>query len=543
MSEAGARAARRGAARAGSTSFAGLRGGLMVCGTTSDAGKSFVTAGLCRLLARHGVRVAPFKAQNMANNAAVTSDGAEIGHAQWVQAVAAGVAPIAAMNPILLKPTSERTSQVVVRGRVLGEMSAREYHDAKPSLRPVVREALDELRAAYDVVICEGAGSPAEINLLDHDLVNLGLAADAGLPAIVVGDIDRGGVFAALYGTVALLPDRLRAHVAGFVVNRLRGDPSLLGDACAELERRCGVPTLGVLPNLPGASIDDEDSLALDHPDPAPAFEPAPEVGGMAPTSGAGSWGSGTEVLDVVALRWPLVSNLGDLDPLRLEPGVHVRWVRSVAALGRPDLVVLPGSKATRSDLAWFRSSGLAAAVDRLGTPIVAVCAGLQMCGETLDDPAGVEGPPGRDDGLAWLPVASDFEGVKVLDRPAGVVVDGPGAGAGVAGYRIHHGRVRPTADLAPWLTAGDGSVLGWHEGRICGTTLHALFENDGLRAGILAWAAKLAGKAWSPSSLDFGAARLTRLDAMADAIEAHIDLDRLADIIRVGGPNEEPTA
>ena len=498
----------------------GLQGGLMVCGTTSDAGKSFVTAGLCRLLARHGVRVAPFKAQNMANNAAVTSDGAEIGHAQWVQAVAAGVAPIAAMNPVLLKPTSERTSQVVVRGRVLGEMSAREYHDAKPSLRPVVLEALDELRAAYDVVICEGAGSPAEINLLDHDLVNLGLAAEAGLPAIVVGDIDRGGVFAALYGTVALLPDRLRAHVAGFVVNRLRGDPSLLGDACAELERRCGVPTLGVLPNLPGASIDAEDSLALDHPD-------TPD---------------GHEVLDVVALRWPLVSNLGDLDPLRLEPGVHVRWVRSVAELGRPDLVVLPGSKATRSDLAWFRASGLAAAVDRLDVPIVAVCAGLQMCGSTLDDPGGVEGPAGCDDGLGWLPVASDFEGLKVLDRPAGVVVDGPGAGAPVGGYRIHHGRVRPTADLAPWLTADDGSVLGWHRGRICGTTLHALFENDGLRAGVLAWAAKLAGKSWSPSAFSFGAARLARLDAMADAIEAHVDLGRLAGIIRLGGPTEEPT-
>ncbi|HEY8544162.1 MAG TPA: cobyric acid synthase, partial [Acidimicrobiales bacterium] len=308
----------------------GLRGGLMVCGTTSDAGKSFVVAGLCRLLARRGVRVAPFKAQNMANNAAVTADGAEIGHAQWVQAVAAGVEPTVDMNPVLLKPTSERTSQVVVRGRARGEMSARAYHEAKAELRPVVLAALAALRAEHDVVVCEGAGSPAEINLLDHDLVNLGLAAEAGLPALVVGDIDRGGVFASLYGTVELLPPALRATVHGFVVNRLRGDPALLGDACAELERRCGVPTLGVLPWLPGPAIDNEDSLALDVVDPW-----------TAPGGGAGA-GAGGDVLDVVALRWPLIANAGDLDPLRLEPGVHVRWVRSAAELGRPDLVVLP---------------------------------------------------------------------------------------------------------------------------------------------------------------------------------------------------------
>lgn len=504
------------------SSLAGLRGGLMVCGTTSDAGKSFVVAGLCRLLARSGVRVAPFKAQNMANNASVTSDGAEIGHAQWVQAVAAGVAPIAAMNPVLLKPTSERTSQVVVLGRVLGEMSAREYHAAKPSLRPIVLAALEELRADYDVVICEGAGSPAEINLLDHDLVNLGLAAEAGLPAVVVGDIDRGGVFAALYGTVALLPPELRAQVAGFVVNRLRGDPTLLGSACADLEARCGVPTLGVLPNLPGPSFDAEDSLALDHAD-------IVEEGA---------------VLDVVAVRWPLVANLGDLDPLRLEPGVHVRWVRSVAELGRPDLVVLPGSKATRSDLAWFRTSGLAKAIERLAAPVVGVCAGLQMCGESLVDPDGVEGPAGRDVGLGWLPVASDFEGVKVLDRPTGVVVDGPGAGASVSGYRIHHGRVRPTAaGLTPWLVADDGTVLGWHDERFAGTTLHGLFENDTFRAGVLAWAAKLAGKAWVPGAVDFPAARLARLDAIADALADHLDLDHLARIIHLGERTPETTS
>jgi adenosylcobyric acid synthase len=494
----------------------------MVCGTTSDAGKSLVVAGLCRLLARRGVRVAPFKAQNMANNAAVTADGAEIGHAQWVQAVAAGIEPTAAMNPILLKPTGERTSQVVVRGRPVGEMTAVGYHDAKPELRPVVLAALAELRADYDVVVCEGAGSPAEINLLDRDLVNLGLADAADLPALVVGDIDRGGVFAALYGTVALLPDQLRGRVRGFVVNRLRGDPALLGSACDELERRSGVPTLGVLPYLPGMDLDAEDSLALDHVD----AEPDAVDGG-----GAG------DVLDVVAVRWPFVANAGDLDPLRLEPRVRVRWVRSVAELGRPDLVVLPGSKATRDDLAWFRRSGLAAAVEACGAAVVAVCAGAQMAGEVIDDPLGVEGSPGSSAGLGWLPLVTTFAAGKVLDRPAGrILPGGPGAGEQVAGYRIHHGRIQPVDGAVPtvWIAAGS-IALGWHAGAVCATTLHAVFEDDGFRSALLAWVAGRAGKTWAPSGLDFRRARLDRLDRIADAIESHLDLDRLQAIVAEG--------
>ena len=495
-----------------------MRGGLLVCGTTSDAGKSFVVAGLCRLLARQGVKVAPFKAQNMALNAAVTADGSEIGHAQWVQAVAAGVEPEAAMNPILLKPTSDRSSQVVILGRPTGVLSATEYHEAKRSLLPVVLDALAGLRDRFDVVLCEGAGSPAEINLLDGDLVNLPLARAAGLPALVVGDIDRGGVFASLYGTVALLPDDLRATVRGFVINRLRGDPAMLGDACADLERRCGVPTLGVLPHLGVVDIDNEDSLALDRPPP-----PVP--------------GRGADVVDVAALRWPRVANAGDLDPLRLEPGVAVRWVRSVAELGRPDLVVLPGSKNTRGDLDWFRGTGLAEAVERTGAAVVAVCAGLQMAGGAIEDPDGVEGPAGGDQGLGWLTVATTFAGDKVLDRPAGRAASGPGEGQDVAGYRIHHGRVRPEADLAPWLVAGDGEVLGWHDGRIAATTLHGLFESDGFRAAVLAWAAERSGKRWSPTGVDFAAARMDRLDRIADALEAHLDLDALAGLIAEGAP------
>ena len=498
--------------------LAGLRGGLVVCGTTSDAGKSFVVAGLCRLLARRGVRVAPFKAQNMALNAAVTPGGAEIGHAQWVQAVAAGVPPEAAMNPILLKPTTDRASQVVVMGRPTGVMTAAGYHEAKAGLWPVVLGALADLRSRFDVVLCEGAGSPAEINLLDGDLVNLPLARRAGLPAIVVGDIDRGGVFASLFGTVTLLPDDLRATVRGFVVNRLRGDPALLGDACADLERRCGVPTLGVLPHLGVVDIDNEDSLALDRP--------AAEIA------------ADGDVLDVAALRWPRVSNAGDVDPLRLEGGVRVRWVRSVAELGRPDLVVLPGSKDTRGDLAWFRRTGLAAAVERSDAAIVAVCAGLQMAGDRIDDPDGVEGPPGTDKGLGWLPVATEFRGDKVLDRPAGTVPSGPGAGKDVAGYRIHHGRVRAEGGAGAWMIGAGGEVLGWFDGgRVAGTSLHGLFERDGFRAEVLRWVAGRCGKGWAPTGVDFASARLARLDRIADALEAHLDLPRVLDLVAEGAP------
>lgn len=496
-----------------------MKGGLLVCGTTSHAGKSFVVAGLCRLLARRGVSVAPFKAQNMSLNAAVTPDGGEIGHAQWIQALAAGVEAEVAMNPILLKPTDERTSQVVVLGQPTGTRSAEAYHDITDDLLLVVLSALADLRSRYDVVICEGAGSPAEINLLDHDLVNLPLADAAGLPAILVGDIERGGVFATLFGTVALLPGHLRTRIQGFVVNKLRGDPALLGDACHELERRCGVPTLGVLPFLPGTDIDAEDSLALDRIDPEPE-------------------GSGTsDILDVAVLRWPRIANAGDLDPLRLEPAVRVRWVRSAADLGQPDLVVLPGSKATRDDLAWLRRSGLADAIEYLDATVVGICAGLQMIGTTVADPDGVEGPPGVDKGLDWLPVTTTFEPTKVLDRPVGAVVAGPGTGQRIAGYRIHHGRVAAAGEAALWQVADDGAPLGWQAGWAAGTTVHGLFEDDGFRTALLRWAARRTGKRWQPGTIGFAATRLARLDRMADLIEDHLDVDRLEDIIAQGTP------
>ncbi len=494
-----------------------MRGGLQVCGASSDAGKSFVVAGLCRLLARQGIKVAPFKAQNMANNACVTADGAEIAQAQWVQALAAGAEPEAAMNPVLLKPTSERTSQVVVMGRPVGTWTAAGVQGEKAALLPVVLNALADLRGRFDVILCEGAGSPTEINLLDGDIVNLRVAREAGLPAVVVGDIDRGGVFAALYGTVALLPDDLRACVRGFLVNKFRGDPALLGRAAAELEKRCGVPTLGVIPMVPGAAIDAEDSLAIEFSALPPA-EPR---------------------FDVVAVRFPCVANFGDLDPLRLEPGVAVRWVQRPDHLGRPNLVILLGSKATRADCDWFRTTGLAAAVEACGAPIVGVCAGLQMLGRTIADPQGVEGPPGEQAGLGLLAVETAFEPDKVLDRRTGWCLSGPGAGEAVAGYRIHHGRVSAASPVEPWLVAGDGTVLGWRQGRVAGTTLHGLFEGDGFRAATLRWAAEVGGAA-PPEGLgtvSFAEARLRRLDRIADTLAQSVDMDRLLALVAEGAP------
>ena len=365
----------------------------MVCGTTSDSGKSTVVTGLCRLLARRGVRVAPFKAQNMSLNSAVTDAGHEIGRAQAAQAQAAGIEPDVAMNPILLKPTSNRTSQVIVMGRPWAVLDAAGYQLAKAALWPVVLEQLAELRTRFDVVVCEGAGSPAEINLLSGDIVNLRLAHAAGLPAVVVGDIDRGGVFAALYGTVALLPDDLRPQVRAFVINKFRGDPNLLRGGPEQVERLTGVPTIGLLPWLEGIGIDAEDSLAL-------RDWPGPPVGG-----------SSTFPLDVVAVRFPRISNFTDLDALAIEPGVRLRFGRqsgrprpagpaSYFREPRPPCPTWPG----------YEPRGLSAEVARLDTStttVLGICGGYQMLGTKVDDAGripdtggrgGSRPPSGRDD-------------------------------------------------------------------------------------------------------------------------------------------------
>jgi adenosylcobyric acid synthase len=431
--------------------------------------------------------------------------------------VAAGVEAEAAMNPVLLKPTGDRNSQVIVMGQPYAVLSASESPARKEELRPVVLDAVADLRSRFDVVLCEGAGGAAEINLLRRDLANLPLAAATGFPAVIVGDIDRGGVFASLYGTVALLPDDLRRCVHGFVVNRLRGDPALLFDACAELEERSGVSTLGVVPMIEGTDLDAEDSLALDH------------WTTTASTS--------VSALDVAVIRFPRISNFGDLDPLRIEPGVAVRWVRSAAELGRPQLIVMPGSKATRDDLQWFRATGLADAVESSGASIVCICAGVQMAGGRIDDQLGVEGFAGISEGLGWLPLTTTFEGDKVLDRPRGTATAGPGAGAAVTGYRIHHGRVAADDSAArPWLVDDDGAPLGWFSDRVLGTTLHALFENDRLRRAILGWAASRSGQTPPVARpFSFADAREARIDRIADTLEANLDLDRVFALIERG--------
>ena len=490
----------------------------MVCGTNSDAGKSHVVTGLCRMLARRGVKVAPFKAQNMALNSYVTPSGHEIGRAQGVQALAAGVDPEVAMNPILLKPTGERTSQVVLNGKPLGHMSATEYHDLKPELLQSVLGALADLRARFDVVVIEGAGSPAEINLLDHDIVNLRIAHEADLPAIVVGDIDRGGVFASLFGTVELLPPHYRERVRGFVINKFRGDPALLGDGLADLERRTGVPTLGVLPFVHDVALDAEDSLAL--------ASLRPRASGPAIKDG----------LDVAAVHFPRLSNFTDLDALALEPGVGVRMVDSAAALGSPDLVVLPGTKSTVADLDWLRGRGLDRAVVATDALVLGICGGLQMMGRTIDDD--VESGRGSVEGLGWLDVHTSFGPEKVTLQRRGVAM-----GQRATGYQIHHGRVRRGEGTPGWVHLDDGygieddGAVDPETARFLGTTLHGLFEQDGFRSTFLTEVGRRRGKEFVPAGVSFPAARRAQFDRLADLLEAHLDLAALDSILKEGAP------
>jgi adenosylcobyric acid synthase len=473
-----------------------VRGALMVCGTSSDAGKSVLVAGLARSLSRRGVSVAPFKAQNMSLNSAVTVDGAEIGRAQALQAAAAGVEPEAAMNPILLKPTGERSSQVIVLGRAQGTIEAAAYRDEIPRLWDVVLDSLAGLRARFDVVLLEGAGGAAEINLFDRDLVNLPLVHRAGVPALLVGDIERGGVFASVFGSIALLPAELRATIRGFVINKMRGDPALLGTGPAQITSRTGVPCLGVVPWLDGVAIDAEGSLALERH-----------------VRGDGAF-------DVAVVRLPCISNFTDFDPLAAEPDVSVRYVHRPGQLGRPNLILVPGTKATVSDLAWLRDSGVATAVERCDAPVLGICGGEQLMGERIVDD--LESGAGEVSGLGWLAVDTEFAHEKVVRRASGSAL-----GASVHGYEIRHGR---TTASRPWLRlegaeAGSSSA----DGRFRGTALHGLFESDAFRAAFLA---DLGGPA---SRVSFEALRQGMLDRLADHLDAHLDMAALDNLVVAG--------
>jgi adenosylcobyric acid synthase len=497
-----------------------VRGTLLVAGTGSDAGKSVLVAGLCRWLARQGVKVAPFKAQNMSLNSFVTMDGAEIGRAQAMQAAAAGIEPAADMNPVLLKPGSDRRSQVVVLGHPEAEADAVGYRAHAPRLRQVALDSLARLRDRYDVVICEGAGSPAEINLRETDVANMGLARAAGLPVIVTGDIDRGGVFAAMYGTLALLAPEDQALICGFVINKFRGAPELLDGGLTMLRGLTGRPVYGVLPWQEGLWLDVEDSLSLATRTlpPAPASAPA-----SAPTPG---YSITVDYLRVAVVRLPRISNFTDVDALAAEPGVLVRFATRPADLADADLVVLPGSRATVSDLAWLRDRGLAAAVAervRAGRPVLGICGGYQMMAGQIEDE--VESRRGVVDGLGLLPVRVRFGPEKILGRPRGSAL-----GAPVAGYEIHHGVAEITDPAAePFLD-------GCRRGPVWGTSWHGALENDEFRRAFLAEVAALAGRDFTLApGTSFAAVREARLDLLADLVAGHLDTAALSHLIENG--------
>ena len=422
---------------------------IMIQGTASNAGKSLLAAGLCRIFKQDGYKVAPFKSQNMALNSAITPDGLEMGRAQVVQAEAAGVAPDARMNPILLKPTSNIGSQVIVNGVPRGTMPAGEYFHYRKTLIPEVMAAYESLSADYDIIVIEGAGSPAEINLRQDDIVNMGMAKRAKAPVLLCGDIDRGGVFASLYGTVALLEPEERSMVKGTIINKFRGDVDILKPGLAQLEALTNVPVLGVVPWL-DLDLDDEDSLSSRF---------------SARRAGA--------PLDIAVVRLPRISNFTDFNALERHPAVGLRYAARVEELGRPDLVILPGTKSTLHDLRWLRQSGLEAAIQKLaagGTPVIGICGGYQMLGESLSDPEGAEGG-GRMAGMGLLPVSTVFRRDKTRTQTAGTFPAcqgffAPLSGAPLEGYEIH---------------MGTGGGLFSVRDRVLGTYLHGLFDSPAL--------------------------------------------------------------
>lgn len=447
----------------------------MVQGTSSSVGKSLLVAGLCRLLRQDGYRVAPFKAQNMALNAAVTEEGLEIGRAQAVQAEAAGIEPSVDMNPILLKPEADSRCQIVLMGRPLESLPARAYYQRKAEFWETVCASLARLRERYDVLVIEGAGSPAEVNLRAGDIVNMRVALHAQAPVLLVGDIDRGGVFASLLGTLMLLEPEERELVRGLVINKFRGDLSLLGSGLQTLAERAGVPVLGVVPYLHDLLISEEDSTGLD------------------------ATGGGAGFLDVVVIRLPRISNFDDFDLLAAEPAVSLRYVTDPMRLGRPDLIILPGSKGTVDDLRFLRDSGLAGAIvalARTGTAVLGICGGYQMMGERILDPLQVESVAPDTAGLGLLPATTTFEPHKRTVRVRARVLAVPGpfgsaAGGEVSAYEIHMGSTEHSGNPLfqslspiPYPPTLDGCAVD----ALAGTYFHGLFENDCLRRALVDW-------------------------------------------------------
>jgi adenosylcobyric acid synthase len=502
----------------------------MLQGTSSGVGKTLLGAAIGRSLHRRGLRVAPFKAQNMALNAAVAAGGGEVGRAQALQAQACGVDVTLDMNPILLKPEGEGLAQVIVLGEVLGRMRAAEYHALKLRLWHIVAAALDRLRHDYDVVVIEGAGSPAEVTLRDRDIVNMSVAAHAGAPVLLVGDVDRGGVFASLLGTLDLLRPSERRHVRALIVNNFRGEPGSFADGMAFLQHRARLPVLGPVPHLSGLRLAEEDSLGL------PSLR---------------SQGNGGQAkLDVAVISLPLISNFDDCDPLLREPGVAVRTVEHADRLGDPDLVILPGSKATLADLESLRQRGLDRAIRTArerGSAVLGVCGGLQLLGRLVTDPEGADGGgSGRARGLGLLPTTTRLSADKVVRRVVGEVQPVPGlfaaaAGMPVRGYEIHTGQTSPSAPPLRLRPAEGGGDEPWEDGAtsedgwVAGTHLHGLFEDTEVRRGMLRAVAEHRGRRWRPGVT--APDTESELDRLTDAVEASIDMRRLWAMIVEGVP------
>jgi adenosylcobyric acid synthase len=487
---------------------------VMIQGTASNAGKSLVAAGLCRIFRQDGYRVAPFKSQNMALNSFITADGLEMGRAQVMQAEAAGIAPDVRMNPILLKPTSDQGSQVIVRGEVFGNFSAKDYYKQKLTLLPIVHETYDSLAADFDIIVIEGAGSPAEINLKDHDLVNMGLARLVDAPVLLVGDIDRGGVFAALAGTLMLLDDEDRMRVKGTIINKFRGDVEILRPGLQQLEEIVQVPVLGVIPYV-RIQVDDEDSLSsrLD-----PQSIPAQ--------------------VDIAVIRLPRISNFTDFNPFEGIDGVSLRYVGSLAELGSPDLIILPGTKNTMADLLWLRQSGLEAAVLKhaaRGLPVFGICGGYQMLGLTLVDPQGVE-HGGQMAGLGLLDVHTVFASEKTRTRSTGSLPSVGGlfaelSGLDYEGYEIHMGQT--SIDAQP--VASQPLI---NQGQIYGSYMHGLFDRDPVSRAVVS--ALFRAKGLDPAAVetyDRASFVETQYDLLADTLRQSLDLGSIYRIMGLPGP------
>ena len=476
---------------------------IMVQGTMSGAGKSLLVTALCRIFTQDGYRVAPFKSQNMALNSYVTADGLELGRAQAAQAEAAGIPCDVRMNPILLKPSSETGSQLIVMGEVRGQYDAKEYFRMKRALIPEIMKAYNSLAEEHDIIVIEGAGSPAEINLRQDDIVNMGLAELVNAPVILAGDIDRGGVFAQLYGTVALLQPEERKRVIGTVINKFRGDVELLQPGLRQLEELTSLPVLGVIPWMK-IDIDDEDSLA-------PRLEKAAAAG---------------RPLDIAVIRLPHVSNFTDFSPLEEHPAVGVRYVNRMEQLGRPDLIILPGTKNTMGDLRWLREMGLAEEILVLhgsGTAILGVCGGYQMLGRSLSDPENAESG-GTAEGLGLVPCETVFTGKKTRTRRQAVCDAGPFAGARLEGYEIHMGRTRSAA--APFCIMEDGTEDGAVAENVFGTYLHGLFDSGELVERVAGWLAERKGIRIPEQKTENRAAyRNRQYDLLADTVRSSLDM------------------